>query len=71
MEHYPDAVRFERRQMLTLQNMIIKGQGLSDVDWGWLDDIESERWGGQQEMKPPSQRELMARILAGQKVGGN
>jgi len=44
LEHYPDAVRQERRQWMHLQGMLLEKKGFEAQDWDWLDALEQHRW---------------------------
>ena len=62
LEHYPDAVRQERKQWMTLQ-CLMSGKGFAEVDWDWLDALERARWCDGNTREPLTPRKTMKQLF--------
>jgi len=48
---------------MILQGIVLERKGFKEQDWGWLDDLEDERWGDSQSGPKArmSQRDMLQR----------
>lgn len=59
LEHYPDAVRQERRRVMEEQMIHLDRQGYAAEDWTWLDNQEQLRWAPEVPLPEPKNDEII------------